>query len=55
VASPGVLRALTRLTTSAEKPNVAALTANTTGGGPSSRSSAPIAGPTMMVRFSTAA
>ncbi len=55
VASPGRLRALILLTISAEKPKVAALIPNTSGVGPMSSSPAPIAGPTMMVRFSIAA
>ncbi len=48
------LRVCMRLTTSAEKPKVAALRANTTAGGLNSSSRPAMAGPTMIERFSTA-
>ena len=53
VMSVGWLLVRIRLTTSAENPNVAALTPNTTAGGLKSSSTPAIAGPTMMDRFST--
>src|SRR5579864_433256 len=54
VMSDGRLLARIRLTTRAETPNVAALIAKTTAGGPKISSTPAIAGPTMIERFSTA-
>src|SRR4029077_19803654 len=54
VMSAARLRVRIRLTTSAEKPKVAALRPNTTAGGLNSNRRPAMAGPTMIERFSTA-
>ncbi len=53
VTSVGVLRACMRLTRTTEIPNVRAFSANATDAGPSRRSPAPTAGPTMTATLST--